>query len=490
MTRVVLGFFIALAFFLRVHDIGTNPPELFEDEISGAMSAWSVVTTGHDVIADHLPLFTTRLGPQLPLYGLLTVPFQAVLGHTALAVRIPAVLLGTALVPLHYLLLLRLTDRRAALLGAALIAVLPWAVHFGRVGWDNAAYPAALLAGCVLLLDALRRGSGRRLIAAAVVLAGCAYTYQIAIVMTPLLVIALCWPMRERLRTLDPRAIATAVGAAALIVAPYVWVTLSVPLFTERSRSISTFAHGINGDALATFGRNYLAELSPVFLFVSGDDNLRHGTGHGELLLWMLPFAVVGGAWCIVHARHEALAFVAIAWLALAPLPAALTDDGVPHAARSMLELVAWPMVVALGMTALWRALAVRHRPYVLAVVAILALAETTSYYREMYTTYPARSASSWQSGTAEVMADVRRLTPAGGNACIDMLSSFTFPHLARWYLEGVPFRVIERDDTQCAATGDVLVLAPDTAGPAGAREAARVLGLDGTLVARVWQRR
>ena len=490
MTRAVLAVLIALAFFLRVHDIGTDPPELFEDEISGAMSAWSVVTTGHDVIADHLPLFTTRLGPQLPLYGLSTVPFQAVLGHTALAVRIPAVLLGTALVPLLYLLLLRLTDRRVALLGAALIAVLPWAVHFGRVGWDNASYPALLIAGCVLLLDTLRRGSGRRLVGAAVVLALSAYTYQVAILETPLFAAALCWPLRSKLRALGASRIAPAVAAAGVVVAPYIWLTLTVPLFTERSRSISTFAQGVNGDALATFVRNYLAELSPVFLFVSGDENLRHGTGRGELLLWMLPFAVVGVAWCITHARRDALAFIAIAWLALAPLPAAITDDGVPHAARSMLELIAWPIIVALGMTAIWRALAARHRPYVFAAVAILALVETTSYYRDMYATYPVRSAAAWQSGTAEAMADVRRLTPAGGTACIDTLSSFTFPHLARWYLEGVPFRVIERDDTQCGATGDVLVLEADAAAPAGAREAARVVGLDGATVARVWQRR
>jgi len=455
-----------------------------------AMSAWSVVTTGHDVIADHPPLFSTRLAPQQPIYGLLTVPFQAALGRTALAVRMPAVLLGTALVPLLYLLLVRLTDRRAAVLGAALVAVLPWAVHFARIGWDQASYPAWLIAGCVLLLDAVHRGSRRRLVAAAVVLALSAYTYQIAIVMTPLFAAALCWPYRSRLRAFSVRGIATAVAAAGAVVAPYVWVTLTVPLFTERARSISTFAQGINSETVATFVNNYLAELSPVFLFVSGDPNLRHGIGRGELFLWMLPFAVVGGAWCLAHARSEALAFIAIAWLALAPIPAAITNDGVPHAGRSLLELVAWPIIVALGMTAIWRALAARHRPYVFAAVAILALVESASYYRDVYSTYPVRSASSWQSGTAETMADVRRLTPAGGTACIDTLSSFTFPHLARWYLEGVPFRVIEHDDTQCRASGDVLVLAPDAAGPAGASEVARVADLRGAPVARLWQRR
>lgn len=489
MTRIVLGAAIAVALFLRAHDLATNPPELFEDEISGAMSAWSVVTTGHDVIVDHLPLFSTRLGPQLPLYGLATVPFQALLGHTALAVRLPAVLFGAALVPLLYLLVLPLGGRPRALLAAACVAILPWAVHFGRVGWDNAAYPATLAAGLVLLQDAFRRGGGRRLVLAAIVLALSGYTYQIAILMTPLFAGALAWPYRAGLAAFARRRLAAAAAVAAAIVVPYLWVTLTVPLFTERSRAISTFADGVNSHTLATFTTNYLANFSPVFLFVSGDPNLRHATGRGELLLWMLPFAVVGGAWCVMRARREPLAFVAIAWLLLAPIPAAITDDGVPHAARGMLGIVAWPIVVAIGLALAGDALAPRRRPYVLLSFAILALAETGSYYRDVYTGYPVASAGAWGYGTAEAMADVRRITPAGGSACLDTLSYFTFPHLARWYLADAPFHVVERDDARCAAPGDVIVRGADEAGPPGARLAATVSDPQGTRVARVWQR-
>src|SRR5207245_5740801 len=127
------------------------------------------------------PLFTARLGPQLPLYGLATVPFQAVLGHTVLAVRLPAVLFGVADVILLYALVAALGGPRLGLIVAAVAAVLPWAVHFSRIGWDNAAYPPILLAGLLLLLGALRRADARWAIAAAVVLALSVYTYQIAI---------------------------------------------------------------------------------------------------------------------------------------------------------------------------------------------------------------------------------------------------------------------------------------------------------------------
>jgi len=486
-VRVVLGVAVVLAIFLRAHDIATNPPELFEDEISGAMSAWSVVTTGHDVIADHLPLFTTRLGPQLPLYGLATVPFQAVLGHTVLAVRLPAVLFGVADVLLLYALVVALGGKRLGLITAAVAAVLPWAVHFSRIGWDNAAYPPVLLAGLLLLHGALRRADARWAIAAAVVLALSVYTYQIAILMTPLFALALAWPLRSRARELPVRDVVTAVAAGLAIVAPYVWRTLAVPEFTARARSISTFADGVTGASLATFVNNYLANLSPVYLFVSGDDNLRHGTGRGELLLWMLPFAVLGGAWCVTRAPRSVLAFAALAWLALAPLPAAITDDGVPHAARGMLGIVAWPIVVAIGVDLAWRA--IPRRRTVAAGFAILILAETGSYYRDLYERYPLRSGGAWEYGAARTMAAVRSLTPPGASACIGTISYFTFPHYERWYLSGVPFHVVERDVDRCGAPGDVLALPADDPAPPHAREALRIDGLDGAPIVRIWRR-
>ncbi len=489
MTRIVLFAALAIGLFLRVHDIATNPPELFEDELSGAMSAWSVVTTGHDVIVDHLPLFTTRLGPQLPLYGLATVPFQAVLGHTVLAVRLPAVLFGVLDIALLYLLVRSLAGRRLATLAAATVAILPWAVQFSRIGWDNAAYPPLLLAGLVLLVGAIHRADQRRAIAAAALLGLSAYSYQIAIFMTPLFVAALVWPLRAKLRAMPRRAIALAAATGLLIAVPYVWRILTVPEFTERAARISTFANGINGETLARFVSNYLANLSPVFLFVSGDDNLRHGTGRGELLLVMLPFAIVGAASCVMRARRSVFAFAVIAWLALAPLPAAITDDGVPHAARGMLAIIPWAIVVAIGVDLVWRAIPRTTRAAAAVSFAILLLAESASYYWDQYERYPIRSAGAWEYGAARTMAAVRSLTPAGGTACIGTISYFTFPHYERWYLSDVPFRVVERDAGRCTSPGDVLALPAGDPAPASAREALRIDGPDGLPVVRIWLR-
>ena len=135
--RVALIAVLFLAFALRIYDIEVNPPELFEDELAGAASAWSLVTTGHDVAATHLPFLVTRLELKQPVYGFATVPFQAILGRTVRAVRLPAVLFGVLTTALAYWLARTLKRPLwESVLAAGLFAVLPWAVHYGRIGWE------------------------------------------------------------------------------------------------------------------------------------------------------------------------------------------------------------------------------------------------------------------------------------------------------------------------------------------------------------------
>ncbi len=95
--RALIGPFVAillLAAIFRGFALTSNPPGYFEDELAGAVSAWSIVTTGEDVGHTVLPFVVTRLEVKQPLYFYATIPFQAVLGDGPLAARLPAVLFG------------------------------------------------------------------------------------------------------------------------------------------------------------------------------------------------------------------------------------------------------------------------------------------------------------------------------------------------------------------------------------------------------------
>ena len=136
----------------------------------------------------NLPFLTTRLEMKMPLYGFSTVPFQAVLGPSTLAVRLPAVLFGTAATALLFWVTRVIGRRRVeALAAAAVFATAPWAVHLGRVGWEPAAVLPFTIGGAALLVSGLWHDRPWRVVAAAAVLAVGAYAYQPALLQHVLL---------------------------------------------------------------------------------------------------------------------------------------------------------------------------------------------------------------------------------------------------------------------------------------------------------------
>ena len=244
-----------------------NPPELFEDELSGVVSAWSIATTGHDVGRTVLPFLTTGLELKQPMYFAATVPFQAVFGNGVVAVRAPAVLFGVlTTVLLVWLLLVLHTGRRVALIGGALFAVSPWAIHYARAAWEPAAYLPFAVAGIGLLWVGLRDHRPRWTVGAAIVFAFSAYTYH------PALLMAVVMADGGRGRScVGPCAeadlVALAIGAAVamVILIPY-GLALSDPLFLHRTAALSVFRDGITLEALQLAWSNYWAQWSPAYL--------------------------------------------------------------------------------------------------------------------------------------------------------------------------------------------------------------------------------
>jgi 4-amino-4-deoxy-L-arabinose transferase-like glycosyltransferase len=158
---------LAVAAFLRLFDLGSNPAGLFRDEAEKGYSAWSLARTGsileldpRTVPADPLtglhvpeahrwPLFINVWGSQTStIYQVADVPFVALLGPTWLAVRLPAALAGILTVFLTWGLGRELTrDGRVGLWAAALVAVGPWDVVLSRWAHQGIFVPVFMTAG-------------------------------------------------------------------------------------------------------------------------------------------------------------------------------------------------------------------------------------------------------------------------------------------------------------------------------------------------------
>jgi len=455
-----------LAAELRLVDLDRNPPELFEDELSGVVSAWSIATTGHDVGDTVLPFMTTRLELKQPVYFLTTIPFQAVFGHGALAVRIPAVLYGVATVLLLiWLLAVFRFGLKVAFIGGFLLAISPWAIHYSRAAWEPAAFLPFSMAGIGLLWLGLRDHRPGRIIGAAAVFAIGAYTYHPALIMNVVMAATVVVIQRRSLRRADLESLAIGGLVAAAILVPYA-LAAREPLFLKRTSDLSVFHERSLTDALLLGWSNFWAQWSPAYLLGGDAPNPRINPGP-LVYVWTVPFFLAGLDRLIHRRRREDLLW--LAWLVLGALPAALTDDKTtPHAARGLMVLPALTAITAIG---IGRALVFirthANAPgrmatrVALGAIVVVAAVSTLMFERYYLDAYVVRSADFWGYGSEAALETAGSLVPPGGTLCVATpdISGFTFDQQVALYLPDAPYRIIRGvSDPACQSPGTIEV--------------------------------
>lgn len=102
---------------------------------------------------------------------------------------------------------------------------------------------------------------------------------------------------------------------------------------------------------LDKISRNYLQSISPDFLFVSGDPNQRHSPRlAGEFYRIEFITVIFGLIWLLSTKKADKNRMFILAWLILAPIPAALTREGGTHASRLFLFFPVLSLISASGL--------------------------------------------------------------------------------------------------------------------------------------------
>ena len=373
-VAIVLALLVAGAVgLLTSWDLGGTPPGLYIDEVATALTARALWETGADLDGNHLPLYPRtfrdkeRPMPMNPVYTYSVIPF-ALAGPGGWSARLPSVLWIWIAAAGIGLCVRELTGSPS--LGFALgagAALTPWLFVPGRVGSEAISLPAVTALAFWSLLRGTRTGRARVIIVSAALFGLSIYCYTTARLLVPLTLaaMALIWLRDERVG----KAVAGGILLSALMAAPLALYLRDHPgSLTWRVESTIWADSPGPATVIARFAANYLRYLSPRFLLFEGDANPRHGTGRG-MLLWIAAPLILAGLWEAWRRRGERTVRMVVAGLAIAPVAAALTTDGQPHALRSITSVVFWAALAGMGCR---RLLDTVPRPRIAAVVIAL----------------------------------------------------------------------------------------------------------------------
>lgn len=344
------------------------------DEVSIAYNAHLIASTGHDEFGVAWPMYTRSVNDyKNPVLIYLAVLVMRVLDLSAWTVRLPSALCWLVGSGLFYWLARRLSwsaEARIVLLLSVIFT--PSLFCLSRISFEVIAlYPVL-----AFWLLALQRGfEGNSLPWAA--LAGFSiglstYVYTTFRLLAPLhcVLVAVCYWRREYWRRLAVFATA-AVGA----VVPFAWYMRVHPEhLTSRYEQVGFLHLPMPAlEKLKTFAGHYLTYFELDYLLLHGDPNRRHDTGYGGVLLFPTVVGLALGVAAFVldkSVRESRFNRILLGGVFLAPVAGALTND-IHHSLRGFsLVIFAMPFAV-IGFQ--W-ALRDYSRRLLMAVAAVTAL--------------------------------------------------------------------------------------------------------------------
>lgn len=177
---------VAVGSFLRLFALDRWPMGLHHDEAYSAYNAWSIMNYGIDAAGYGHPVYYPVYGSGMSvLYSYLTMPFLALFGSTAVAIRLPQAILGCVSVWAAYVLGKEILNEKAGAVFALLLAINPWHIKQSRFGWDaNLAVPMFLFA--VVFLCRYLNGKKKSVIPAGLFFGLTLYCYALTWMLVPM----------------------------------------------------------------------------------------------------------------------------------------------------------------------------------------------------------------------------------------------------------------------------------------------------------------
>ncbi len=357
---------IAIAAFLRLWQIKSVPPGFYPDEAMYANNALEALETGD------FKVFYPENNGREGLWINIIAPFLAIFGNEPWVPRSAAAICGILTVLGLYFLTKELFRENSrgeiiALLSAFFLATSFWHINFSRIGFRAIMAPFFLIWGFYFIWKVIDGKSNVEklhstfYILLSGLLFGLGFHSYLAYRIAPLLLIipfVLLWftPSKVEGQAGKKKFIFVFLLFAFLAGLPLGIYFLQHPGdFFGRASQISVFA---SQTPLRDLGINVLKTVG--MFFVAGDHNWRHNLPGAPQLWWPVAILFLVGIIISIknlrvtpaspsEAGRARYAFLVV-WLVIMLLPAIISNEGMPHALRSIVVIPTVMIFAALGM--------------------------------------------------------------------------------------------------------------------------------------------
>lgn len=399
LTKTALLCILILAGFLRINNLQNNPPGFYTDEASIGYNAYKIATTARDEHGKFLPIFFEAFGEYKNPFAIYpVVPFITLFGVNEFAVRLTQAVWGLLNIIAIYFLAKELWNKNIGLLGAFTLAIIPWHVHLSRfIIESHNAFLFFILTGTLFLTKALKDKKQTKYIILTALCFGLSfYTYFATRIFTPLFLISLAFFLRKDLLALlksQTKKCALALAIFGIIILPFVFHMTSGEGLVRFSQVSTKKSEGKENGLIKKTVMLYKDHLAPKFVFITGESDfpgqelLRHSVpGIGLLYKWQLPFFLLGICALFLTMRGKPKNYnkvIILSMLLLYPTGTLITDATTPFATRSVVGVVPYSLLVALGIQK--TLVFLKNRSKLLLVLFLSLVVFTTGFYLKRF---------------------------------------------------------------------------------------------------------
>ena len=430
-----LIFLLGISFFLRTYRLNQNIPNLYVDEVAGTYNTLYSPNTNS---ISQLDLSAKSLS------GL--SHFTWLFSFTPLGARSAAAFYGSFISLLVLLFSYAIAKKiyptksfAIAIISGLLAAVLPWSFMISRIG--HSSVPIIVLLVCLHLITLINANNTLRYFLSLIPLGLSVLYYPSLVIIAPIGALLTFILMTSKFDLPKKRKwwlgfLVIFISMVVIGITRYqilntksrgfdlaIWRDINVTADSNYYRGLSRlstptiFSFNIDTETVAnkllfnypisvinTFTKNYLSFFSPDFLFLKGDNILRHSTGTvGEFFPILLPFMIFG-AFEFFKKVDTKLKAIFLVWILVSPIPAAITKDGATYLLR---VITLMPFLTYFCSQGIVSSLGIFKKIYQKVIfgtfVVLLGIIATYNFLFSYFHVYPSLSASHWEYGFKEI---------------------------------------------------------------------------------------